>query len=71
MEVGEGAPKEKKKNNLSFRHVYFGFWRRAWQPTPVFLPGGSHGQRSLADCSSWDQEEIGHDLSDSAHTCTF
>ena len=26
-------------------------WRRAWQPTPVFLPGGSHGQRSLAGCS--------------------
>ena len=23
-------------------------WRRKWQPTPVFLPGGSHGQRSLA-----------------------
>ena len=23
-------------------------WRREWQPTPVFLPGGSHGQRSLA-----------------------
>ena len=23
-------------------------WRRAWQPTPVFLPGDSHGQRSLA-----------------------
>jgi len=22
-------------------------WRRARQPTPVFLPGGSHGQRSL------------------------
>ena len=22
-------------------------WRRAWQPTPVFLPGESHGQRSL------------------------
>ena len=22
-------------------------WRRAWQPIPVFLPGGSHGQRSL------------------------
>ena len=28
-------------------------WRRAWQPTPVFLPGESHGQRSLAGCSSW------------------
>ena len=26
-------------------------WRRAWQPTPVFLPGGSHGQRSLAGSS--------------------
>ena len=24
-------------------------WRRAWQPTPVFLPGESHGQRSLVD----------------------
>jgi len=23
-------------------------WRRAWQPTPVFLPGKSHGQRNLA-----------------------
>ena len=23
-------------------------WRRAWQPTPVFLPGESHGQRSLS-----------------------
>jgi len=23
-------------------------WRRAWQPTPVFLPGEFHGQRSLA-----------------------
>ena len=23
-------------------------WRRAWQPTPVFLPGEAHGQRSLA-----------------------
>ena len=33
--------------------------RRAWQPTPVFLPGESHGQRSLAGCSpvakSWTQ----------------
>ena len=23
-------------------------WRRTWQPTPVFLPGECHGQRSLA-----------------------
>ena len=26
-------------------------WRRAWQPTPVFLPEESHGQRSLVGCS--------------------
>ena len=26
-------------------------WRRAWQPTPVFLPGESHGQWSLAGYS--------------------
>jgi len=26
-------------------------WRRGWQPTPVFLPGESHGQRSLAGYS--------------------
>jgi len=23
-------------------------WRRKWQPTPIFLPGESHGQKSLA-----------------------
>ena len=26
-------------------------WRKAWQPTPAFLPGESHGQRSLVGCS--------------------
>ena len=33
-------------------------WRRAWQPTPVFLPGQFHGQRSLAGYSSWGREEL-------------
>ena len=32
-------------------------WRRAWQPTPVFLPGESHGQRSLVGCSPWGPKE--------------
>ena len=32
-------------------------WRRAWQPSPVFLPGESHGQRSLAGYSPWDHTE--------------
>ena len=30
-------------------------WRRAWQPTPIFLPGESHGQRSLAGYSPWNR----------------
>ena len=28
-------------------------WRRKWQPTPVFLPGEFHGERSLAGYSPW------------------
>jgi len=32
-------------------------WRRKWLPTPVFLPGEFHGQRSLADFSPWDRKE--------------
>ena len=32
-------------------------WRRKWQPTPVFLPGESHGQRSLAGYSPWGRKE--------------
>ena len=32
--------------------------RRAWQPTPVFLPGEPHGQRSLAGYSPWDCKEL-------------
>ena len=32
-------------------------WRKAWQPTPVFLPGESHGQRSLVGYSPRDCKE--------------
>ena len=32
-------------------------WRREWQPTAVFLPGKSHGQRSLAGYSPWGHKE--------------
>ena len=32
-------------------------WRRAWQPTPVFLPGEFHGQRSLAGNNPWNHKE--------------
>ena len=31
----------------------WGHWRRQWHPTPVLLPGKSHGRRSLDGCSPW------------------
>ena len=33
-------------------------WRRKWQPTPVFLPGKSHGWRSLAGYIPWGCKEL-------------
>ena len=33
-------------------------WRRAWQPTPVFLPREAHGQRSLAGYSPWGHKQF-------------
>ena len=33
-------------------------WRREWPPTPVFLPGKSHGQRSLVGCSPYGHKEL-------------
>ena len=33
-------------------------WRREWQPTPVFLPGEVHGQRSLVGFSPWGRKEL-------------
>ena len=42
-------------------------WRREWQPTPVFLPGESHGQRSLAGYSPWACET--HDLATKQQQC--
>ena len=41
-------------------------WRRAWQPTPVFLPGEFHGQRSLVSYSPWGHKE--QDSAEHAHT---
>ena len=34
-------------------------WRRKWQPTPVFLPGESHGQKSLVGYSPQGRKESG------------
>ena len=41
-------------------------WKRAWQPTPVFLPGKFQGQRSLVGYSPW-----GHKLLDTIEHLLF
>ena len=55
------------KSLLTMRETWVGKipWRRKWQPTPVFLPGESHGQRSLANynprgCKESDMTEQLH-----------
>ena len=42
---------------LQFKPLYSSFPRRQWQPTPVLLPGKSHGLWSLVGCSPWGREE--------------
>ena len=44
-------------------------WRWKWQPTPVFLPGEYHGQRSLAGYRSWGCKEL--DMTEYAHMLTY
>ena len=39
--------------------------RRRWHPTPVLLPGISHGRRSLVGCSPWGREEL--DMTERLH----
>ena len=41
------------------------YWRRQWHPTPVLLPGKSHGQRSLVGCSPWGHKEL--DMTERLH----
>ena len=54
---------------ITFVFIYLTLpWRTAQQPTPVFLPGEFHGQKSLAGCSPWDRTES--DTTEAtAHAC--
>ena len=45
----------RRHKRCSFRKIP---WRRKWQPTPVFLPRKSYGQRSLVGYSSWSRKEL-------------
>ena len=46
-------------------------WRRAWQPTPVFLPGEAHRQRSLVGYSLKGRKRVEQNWIDLARTCTI
>ena len=48
----------KQQNGKDYR-------RRLWHPTPVLLPGKSHGRRSLVGCSPWGREEL--DMTEQLH----
>ena len=43
---------------LLLRKIHDQPWRRKWHPTPILLPGKSHGQRRLVGCSPWGLEEL-------------
>ena len=55
-----GGSDSKESNNakdLGFPWIGKIPWRREWLPTPVFLPGESHGQRSLMGYNPWAHKE--------------
>ena len=58
LKVKESACRYRRHNRCGF-DPWVGKipWRRKWQPIPVFLPGKSHGWRSLAGYSPWDHKE--------------
>ena len=51
-DMTERLPFHSSLSLFTFMH-----WRRKWQPTPVFLPGESQGQRSLMGCHLWGHTE--------------
>ena len=52
---GKEPPCQSRRHKRQVFGVWVGKipWRRKWQPTPVFLPGESHGERSLQGSSAW------------------
>ena len=61
--------RKKKLRNFTYslltKIIAIYYWRRQWQPTPVFLPGKSHGCRSLEGCSP--QGRWGLDMTERLH----
>ena len=48
-----GVSFEADENGLELGSGDSCIWRRQWHPTPVLLPGKSHGWRSLVGCNPW------------------
>ena len=46
-----------QRHSKEIEYDYGNNWRRQWQPTPVLLPGKSHGRRGLVGCSPWGHQE--------------
>ena len=44
-------------DHICFQIICCNHWRGQWHPTPVLLPGESHGRRSLVGCSPWGCQE--------------
>ena len=53
----------RKTNIYWYLNSYW--WRRRWHPTPIFLPGKSHGRRNLVGCSPWGREQS--DMTEQLH----
>ena len=78
LHVWEGLPRwfNSKESTCQCRRSGFNPWvgkftrRRKLQPSPVFLPGKSHGQRSLVGYSPWngDHKELGMTEQQATHT---
>ena len=58
----------KRKSEIFTKEIfkYLREWRRQWHPTPVLLPGKSHGQKSLVGCSPWGHTES--DMTERLHS---
>ena len=53
----DSCPLHPKHLNSKYHSLMVKHRRRQWHPTPVLLPGKSHGRRSLEGCSPWGREE--------------
>ena len=60
-----------KSWTFRIKYIIFHEQRRKWHPTPVLLPGKSHGRRSLVGCLSMGSHKVGYDWVTSLSLFTF